>query len=115
MPRKSTKKGVVTSVVDGVSNRVSGVIDGIFTTFGKVVNRTGKVAVGTVHVASDIIRLDSKNLKKDVRGIGRSTVGAVTNVAKGTYKTARVAVVGKEAEPIKKSVKKSGSKTTKKH
>ena len=110
---KSAKKGIVGSVVQGTSNRVSGVMDGIFSTIGKVVTRTGKIATGTVHVAKDIITLDGKNLKKDVRGVGRSAVGAVTNVAKGTMKTARAAVVGQENAV--KHTKKSSKKSAKKH
>jgi hypothetical protein len=109
--KKSAKPGVVGKVVTGASDRVSGVFQGFFNTVGKVVSRTGKVAVGTVHVAKDILTLDGKNLKKDVKGIGRSTVGAVTNVAKGTVKTARSAVMGKEDNSSKHSTKKS----TKKH
>jgi hypothetical protein len=101
---KATKKGVVTRVVEGTSNRLSGAVEGIFSTFGKVLNRAGKIATGTVHVAKDIVTLDGKNLKKDVRGVGRSAVGAVTNVAKGTVKTARSVVMGKE-EPTNTSKK----------
>lgn len=112
---KSAKKGIVTSVVEGTSNRVSGAVEGIFSTVGKVLNRAGKIATGTVHVAKDIVTLDGKSLKKDVRGVGRSAVGAVTNVAKGTVKTARAVAFGKE-DPTKSSKKtaKSGKKSSQK-
>jgi hypothetical protein len=117
---KNKKQGFVGSVVTGTSDRVSGVVEGVFNTLGRVVSRTGKIATGTVHVAKDILTLDGKSLKKDVRGVGRSAVGAVTNVAKGTVRTARAAVNGKEDNKTKHtrnsaSSKKSATKSTKKH
>jgi hypothetical protein len=111
---KTAKKGVVTNFAEGTSNRVSGAVEGIFSTFGKVLNRAGKIATGTVHVAKDIVTLDGKSLKKDVRGVGRSAVGAVTNVAKGTVKTARAVVLGKENAKTTRKTAKSGKKSSRK-
>ena len=107
---KNQKQGIIGSVVTGTSNRVSGVMEGVFSTLGRVVSRTGKIATGTVHVAKDILTLDGKSLKKDVRGVGRSAVGAVTNVAKGTVRTARAAVVGKDDNRTKHTRRSSSSK-----
>ena len=109
---KNQKQGIVGRVVTGTSNRVSGVMEGVFSTLGRVVSRTGKIATGTVHVAKDILTLDGKSLKKDVRGVGRSAVGAVTNVAKGSVKTARAAVLGKEDNSTKHTRRSSSTKKT---
>lgn len=102
MPKKSISK-TVGNVVRGTSNRITGVADGVFQTVGKVLGRTRDVAVGTVHVAKNVLTLDGKNLKKDVSGIGKSAFGAVKNVATGTVSTARAAIVGKEKRRRKSS------------
>lgn len=103
----------IKKVVTGTSNRVTGSVTTVFDTLGSVIGRARNAAVGTVHVAKDIVTLDSKNLGKDVRKVGRSAIGAVGNVATGAVKTVRVAVTGKQDSNSKKTktaktAKKSG-------
>lgn len=96
-------------VVKGTSNRVTGSVTTVFDTLGSVLGRARNAAVGTVDIAKDIVTLDSKNLGKDVRKVGRSAIGAVGNVATGAVKTVRVAVTGKQdkAKTTRKTAKKS--------
>lgn len=100
----------VKKVVKGTTNRVTGSVTTVFDTLGSVLGRARNAAVGTVHVAKDIVTLDSKNLGKDVRKVGRSAIGAVGNVATGAVKTVRVAVTGKHdsKKTARKTTKKSG-------
>jgi hypothetical protein len=99
---------VVKSVAKGTEDRVSGAVKSVFGTFGKVLGRVRNAAVGTVGVAKDIVTFDGKGLKKDVGKVGRSAVGAVSNVAHGAVSTARVAITGKaKARKVAKKVKKS--------
>jgi phage-related protein len=98
---------VVKGVVKGTEDRVSGTISSVFGTFGRVIGRARNVAVGTVGVAKNIVTLDGKGLRKNVKKVGTSAVGAVTNVADGAYKTARVAISGKDAKKTRKVTKKT--------
>jgi phage-related protein len=93
----------VKKVVKGTTNRVTGSVTTVFDTLGSVLGRARNAAVGTVHIAKDIVTLDAKNLRKDVRKVGRSAVGAVGNVATGAVKTVRVAVTGKKGPSAKKT------------
>lgn len=86
---------VVKSVAKGAEDRVSGTVKSVVGTVTNVLGRARNATVGTVGVAKDIITFDAKGLKKDVQKVGRSAVGAVSNVVSGTVRTARVAVTGK--------------------
>jgi hypothetical protein len=103
----------VKSIVKGSSDRVTGTVGSVFGTFGNVLGRARNVAVGTLHVAKDIVTLDGKSLKKDASKVGRSAVGAVTNVADGAARTVRAAVTGKTGDK-KKSVRKAKRASPKK-
>jgi hypothetical protein len=93
----------MSKIVKGTKDRVTGTVGTAFGTFTSVLGRARNVAVGTLGVAKGIVTLDAKGVKRDVQKVGRSAVGAVSNVVSGTVKTARVAVTGK-----------TGSKTTRK-
>ncbi len=98
---------LVKRVAKGTEDRVSGTVKSVFGTFGSVLGRARNVAVGTVGVAKDIVTLDAKGLKKNVGKVGRSAVGAVSNVAEGAVKTARVAITGKSSSKPRKAAKKT--------
>lgn len=97
----------VKKVVKGTENRVTGTVSSVFGTFGNVLGRARNAAVGTVRMAKDIVTLDGKSLKKDAKKVGKSAVGAVTNVAKGVVRTTRVAITGKDKKDKTKKQKKS--------
>lgn len=98
----------MSKIVKGTKDRVTGTVGTAFGTFTSVLGRARNAAVGTLGVAKDIITLDTKGLQKDVRKVGRSAVGAVSNVVSGTVKTARVAVTGKTGDKkTRKTTKKS--------
>lgn len=102
----------VKKVVKGTSDRVSGTVSTVFGTLGNVLGRARNAAVGTVHIAKDIVTLDGKSLRKDVNKVGRSAIGAVGNVATGAVKTVRVAVTGKQSSTKKKTRKTTHAKKT---
>ncbi len=105
----------VKRVVKGTSTRVTGTIGSVVGTVGSVLGRARNAAVGTVRIAKDIVTLDGKSLKRDVRKVGRSATGAVTNVANGAARTVRVAVTGSTSVPKKtKSARKSSAKKSRK-
>lgn len=102
---------IVKGVAKGTEERVSGTVKSVVGTLKSVLGRARNATVGTVGLAKDIITLNTKGMQRDARKIGDSAVGVVSNVAKGTVRTARVALTGKTGDKKTRKVNKKQGKS----
>lgn len=100
----------MSTIVKGTKDRVTGTVGSAFGTLTNVLGRARNAAIGTVGVAKSIVTLDAKGVKRDVQKVGRSAVGAVSNVVSGTVRTARAAVTGKSGKTKKRKTTKKTKK-----